>query len=66
MNELKSLSVEQLNELHAKLGEILNILNPESLGLSELSDKGLETALQVELIGMQVFGEMQKRLLKTK
>ena len=66
MDELKSLSVEQLNELHAKLGEILNILNPESLGLSELSDKKLETALQVELLGIQVFGEMQKRLLKTK
>lgn len=66
MGELRELSVEQLNELHAKLGEVLNILNPEPLALGELSDKGLETALQVELIAMQVFGEIQKRLLKTK
>lgn len=66
MSELHNLSVEQLNELHTKLGEVLDILNPESLGWGELSDKGLENTLRVELLCMQVFSEIQKRLLKTK
>lgn len=66
MSELKSLSIEQLNELLAKLGEVSNILNPESLGIIQLSDEGKEEALQIELLGIRVFGEIQKRLLKNK
>lgn len=66
MNELRELSVEQLNELHTKLCEVLNILNPETLWLGELSDKGMEEALKIELLCLSVFGEIQRKLLKTK
>lgn len=64
MNELKSLSVEQLNAIHAKLGEVLDILNPEKMTCTELSEAGLKNALQIELLEIRVYSEICKRIIK--
>lgn len=64
MGELCNLSVAKLNELHTKLGEVLDILNPTKMTCTELSEAGLENALQIELLEIRVYSEICKRIIK--
>lgn len=62
MNELKKLSVDELNELHTHLQGAANILNSDGLTLTELYANDCENALKLECMAIYVMGELSKRM----
>lgn len=61
MNELKQLSLEQLERVHEALSTLTEVFNEDSLSVTELHAKNKELALKYEVDRIYVFGELQRR-----
>ncbi len=62
MNEFKSLSIEQLDELHTALGKCVDILNPEELKLTELYYQNKDLSVHLTLMMIEIFNEQKRRM----
>ncbi len=62
MNEFKSLSIKQLDELHTALGKCVDILNPEELKLTELYYQNKDLSVHLTLMMIEIFNEQKRRM----
>lgn len=60
-DELKKLTNEQLDELHAAISKAKDSLNPDDLKLTELLLQGNGLAVHFEMLLIEVFKELATR-----